>query len=111
MIPIAAMIPGELEVACLCNANVDNNGFVNVIDEAIVLDCINGDCDACVNDCDVNCDGSVDWVDMGIVRCQLMGILDCCNAATGACLGMNVGVDYEPCQVTTTMSCNWFAGT
>ncbi len=110
-VPVAAMIPGELEVTCLCNANVNNDEFVNVVDEAIVLDCINGDCGACVNDCDVNCDGSVDWVDMGIVRCQLQGFTNCCNAVTGACLGINVGTDYEPCQVTTTMSCNWFAGT
>jgi len=111
-LPFATMTPGELEVVdCFCNANVNNDGFVSAIDEAIVLDCINGDCSGCVNDCDVNCDGSVDWVDMGIVRCQLMGISDCCNAATGACLGINLGTDYEPCQVTTTMTCNWFAGT
>ena len=111
LIPIAAMIPGELEITCLCNANVNNDGFVNAIDENIVLDCINGDCSGCASDCDVNCDGAVDWVDMGIVRCQLMGISDCCNAATGACLGINLGIDYEACQVTTTMTCNWFAGT
>lgn len=110
--PFATMTPGELEVvSCLCNADVNNNGFVNAIDEAIVLDCIHGNCGGCVNDCDVNCDGAIDWVDMGVVRCKLMGFLDCCNAATGACLGMNVGTDYEPCQVTTTMTCSRYLGT
>ncbi len=110
-IPIAALIPGELEVACICNANVNNDGSINVIDEAVVLNCINGNCGGCVNSCDVNCDGAIDWEDIGIVRCQLQGFTNCCGAPTGACLGMNVGTDYESCQVTTTMSCSWFAGT
>jgi hypothetical protein len=69
-----------------------------------------------VNNCDVNCDGTVDWVDMGITRCQFLGQSDCCNAATGACLGMNVdlfhvGSDYEPCQVTTAATCSQYQGT
>ena len=98
-------------VTCPCNANVNADGSVNVIDEAIVLDCVNGNCNSCVNSCDVNCDGAVDWVDMGIVRCQLSGFMNCCNAATGACMGLHAGSDYEPCVVTTAITCQFFGGT
>ncbi|MDO8628878.1 MAG: hypothetical protein Q7R41_00145, partial [Phycisphaerales bacterium] len=110
VIPLAAMIPGELRV-CLCNADVNNDGSVTTIDEAIVLDCIHGNCSGCVNGCDVNCDGAVDWIDMGVVRCTLQGLSDCCSRPAGACTGMQVGPSYEVCQMTLPGTCSRYLGT
>jgi hypothetical protein len=98
---------------CPCNANVNNDidGFVNGADEDIVLNCINGNCSGCVNDCDVNCDGAVDWVDMGIVRCRIMGQSNCCSVATGGCTGMNLPPNvYDVCEVTSAATCSRYQG-
>jgi len=105
-------VGGETAVTCPCNANVNNDGFVNGADEDIVLNCINGNCSGCVNDCDVNCDGTVDWVDMGIVRCRIMGQSNCCNVATGGCTGMNLPPNvYDVCEVTSAATCSRYQGT
>lgn len=71
---------------CPCEANVNNDTTVNVIDVAIAIDCANGTtCGGCVNSCDVNCDGEVDFVDVGVVWCDFVGEADCCNRPDGAC--------------------------
>ncbi len=51
---------------CPCDADVDNNGVVNVLDGACIDVCKNnGTCSCCLSSCDVNCDGVVDAGDVG----------------------------------------------
>lgn len=79
---------------CPCNADVDNNGVLNVTDGAIVSSCANNgggmDCPSCVNSCDVDCNGAVDRTDFSMVYCQqILGPdADCCNLPVGACTGL-----------------------
>ena len=94
---------------CACNSNVDNNGFVNIIDVVIVRDCINGLCGQCVNSCDVDCDGDVDYYDAGVVSCAFQGQSNCCSEVDGACAG--AGSQTPPCVLTTDNYCSVFSGT
>lgn len=58
-----------------CCGNGD--GFVTADDANILIDCITGFSDTCVNGCgDVNCDGAVDLVDLAIIFCTIGGL---CN--------------------------------
>ncbi len=96
---------------CPCNGNV-NGGPMNVIDVAIILDCVSlGLCGACtVSSCDVDCDGAVDYVDAGVAACQFQEQTDCCNKPDGACTGA-VSNAIPPCAVTLEALCGLFSGT
>jgi len=97
--------------SCLCNGDVNNSGgMANVIDIAILTDCAGGDCSQCVNDCDVDCDGDTDYVDVGAVDCRVRGGTNCCNERSGACVG---SATLPPCVVTTQLACEGivFGGT
>lgn len=45
---------------CPCDANVDNNGIIDINDAVCIMECRGGDCSCCLSSCDVNCDGVVD---------------------------------------------------
>jgi|CXWL01.1.fsa_nt_gi hypothetical protein len=96
---------------CACNSDVSNLGGVgiNIIDVAVVRDCINGICGQCVNSCDVDCDGDVDYYDAGVVSCAFNGNPNCCAEVDGACTGANNAT--PPCVVTTDDYCSVFSGT
>ena len=94
---------------CACNSDVNNNSVVNVIDVAIVKDCINGiNCGMCVNSCDVDCDGDIDYYDAGVVTCAFGGKPNCCAEPDGACTG---ALNTPPCVLTTDNYCSLFTGT
>ncbi len=98
---------------CACNTDVNNShgGTVtNVIDVAIIHDCARiGSCAGCVNDCDVDCDGDVDYYDAGVAACAFQGQSNCCSEPDGACTGASNNT--PPCVVTTDNFCNLFTGT
>ncbi|MDO8632007.1 MAG: hypothetical protein Q7R41_16100, partial [Phycisphaerales bacterium] len=71
----------------------------------------NGLCGQCVNSCDVDCDGDVDYYDAGVVACAFDGFSNCCTKADGACTGANNGVGGPLCVVTTDNYCTLFTGT
>ena len=111
--PFAALVPGELEVLvpCACETDVDGNGIINVVDTAIVVDCVrDGLCEACVNDCDIDCSGAADWSDFGAVSCAVLGLADCCNRPEGACTGANAST-FPNCMVTQQEACEIHGGT
>ncbi len=96
---------------CPCNSDVSTLGGsgINVIDVAVVRDCINGICGQCVNDCDVDCDGDVDYYDAGVVSCAFQGQMNCCSEPDGACTGASNGT--PACVNTTDNYCDLFSGT
>jgi hypothetical protein len=97
-------------VGCLCNADVNNNGMVNVIDIAHLRDCAQyGLCTFCNNSCDVNCDGWVDYTDLAAVWCEFYGLSSCCNLAIGACTIPTGG--WPDCIETSQGACQFFGGT
>ncbi len=98
---------------CPCNSDVSNLGGlgVNAVDIAVVRDCINGICGQCVNSCDVDCDGDVDYYDAGVVSCAFEGNSNCCAESDGACTNTTSGPPGPPCVVTTDNYCSVFAGT
>jgi hypothetical protein len=108
-----SLFPGELMVLepCTCNGNVNGDGFVNANDEIVVGTCIRqGNCSGCVNTCDVNCDGLIDWVDFGLVRCQWNGATDCCERPTGACYDFSYAGSAEFCVTTLPTACTAYGG-
>lgn len=86
---------------CPCEGDVTGDGFINVDDVAVILQCVLGNCAGCVNDCDVNCDGVVDLLDVSVLGCE--GGTDCCNGPTGACRGAQPPL--PGCVVTTQALC------
>lgn len=103
-------VGGETAVTCPCNGDVDNNGFVNVIDIAYLRDCAQyGLCTHCNNSCDVNCDGGVDYTDLAAVHCAFIGLSNCCNLAIGACMIPTGG--WPNCIETSQGACQFFGGT
>ena len=100
---------------CLCNGEVTDDGNNNVQDAAAIIDCVRGDCSACVNSCDVNCDGRVDFVDMGVQWCQFEMTPggdpeSCCTEATGACSIPNDRFNTFPtCFITLRAACEFWA--
>ncbi len=107
----AATLPGELEIVCLCDPDANNDGSVNSLDENAVVDCIRGDCSGCAaTDCDADCDGDVDFVDLGVTRCEILGGSDCCNAPMGACVGWYWAPGYEACVETYQPTCDQGGG-
>lgn len=94
VVPAGAVRAG----VCACDADVNNNGVVNVIDWACIQDCKAGSCGCCVDSCDVNCDGVVNDMDAGdsindpsMWQCQFIGFPasvccgSCCNETSGVC--------------------------
>jgi hypothetical protein len=99
---------------CPCQADVNNSGGLNVIDVAIIVDCANQvGCAQCVNSCDVNCDGNVDFVDVGAAWCAFQLNPNCCSLTDGACTHSQT---HSPsCLVTDQDACTdapgFFEGT
>jgi hypothetical protein len=97
---------------CSCNADVSNLGGVgvNIIDVVTTADCARiGSCGGCVNSCDVDCDGDVDYYDAGVVSCAFQGQSNCCTEPDGACTGATNST--PPCVLTTDNYCDVFSGT
>lgn len=94
-----------LPVRC-CNADVDASGQPNIADWITVLSCaLDGSCDGCVASCDVNLDGTIDYVDLGAVLCQNGAVETrgfCCSLPTGACQ-----TDFQElgCVITDVDNC------
>ncbi len=90
---------------CPCDADVDNNGVVDLIDGACIATCRDGDCTCCISSCDVNCDGVVDANDIGddpindpsAWQCRFTGgsVETCCPPPTGACCQVDSGTCTE----------------
>jgi len=96
---------------CGCDSDVNNVGGVDAVDVAIIADCArDGTCGGCVDSCDVDCDGDVDYYDAGVAACAFQGFSDCCNDADGACTGATVS-GTPPCILTTDNLCGLFGGT
>ena len=95
---------------CPCNGDVSDDGIVDLIDLSVALACIEGDCSGCVNSCDLNCDGEVDFCDLEIMHCQFFagpgGDPTCCDTvACGACCLIDA-----TCTPGGPTSCPDFAG-
>ncbi len=89
---------------CPCDGDVNDDGFVNVIDSVCIQDCKAGDCSCCPVTCDINCDGVVDDRDAGddplnddsVWYCLFIGSpVEVCCAPTGACCDLTTGVCEE----------------
>ncbi len=97
---------------CACNSDVNNSAGTNVIDIAIVQDCARyGNCAGCVNSCDIDCDGDVDYYDTGVAACAFEGQTNCCSEPAGTCANTTQGPPGPECVVTTDNYCSVFAGT
>lgn len=92
------------EAGCACNPDVNNSGGLNVVDVAIIADCANQlGCAACINSCDVDCDGDVDFVDAGAAWCAFTASPNCCELPDGACTHNEPG--FPSCVVTDQDMC------
>ncbi|MBI4717799.1 MAG: hypothetical protein HY763_08355 [Planctomycetes bacterium] len=109
---LCSLLPARaLAQGCPCDGDVNNDGPINVIDIATVADCARGvSCSNCVQSCDVNCDGTVDFVDMGAVVCQFEARTNCCAEPNGACLGASPAA-FDHCIYTSPAACALFSGT
>ncbi|MBI4717150.1 MAG: hypothetical protein HY763_05040 [Planctomycetes bacterium] len=58
---------------CVCDADLDNNGFVNATDLARVIQCMGQPPVGACAPADVDCDGDVDQHDVYAVQCQFAG--------------------------------------
>lgn len=110
LVIFALIMPGGLSNAawdfspraaatCSCNADVNNNGSVNLLDWTCIQDCKAGNCACCVNSCDINCDGVVNDADAGndapneqsMWHCRFVGFPasqccgSCCDTLAGVC--------------------------
>jgi len=77
---------------CTCNADVDDDGSLLIIDGICILDCyLNDDCSCCVNSCDINCDGVVDGLDAHIELIDVESTWLCLfqGGAPHDCCGLN----------------------
>jgi hypothetical protein len=85
------------------------DGFIDSNDINYVKACACSGANPCGIDCDVNCDGTVDWLDVSVLRCQFEGAcFDCVLPTTGACC--NVDSDFNGvvdcgCQPSTSSAC------
>lgn len=113
--------PGNTAASCVCDANIDqselsktNPSPVNFADIAAIVDCTNGDCTNCVSDCDVNCDGTTDFIDVAAAVCHFNAGTgsggDCCNELDGACTNATQG-GVPTCIFTSKAACDLFGGT
>ena len=105
-----------VQAVCTCAADVNNSGILEFVDLVITYDCARaGLCAGCTaaNGCDVNCDGTVDFVDVGAIWWQFVhNPGDPCNQPRGACTPTNPG-NAPPCVVTYEEVCTGqlFVGT
>ena len=102
------------QTGCDCNGDVNGNGVITIQDRTIELSCVG--CSPCGGGCvnsDVNCDGTTDYVDVGVVDCQLpvRGMQECCSKPFGACsLPLGHSSSYPDCLITLETACqlvNW----
>ena len=93
---------------CPCNGETNGSAPINILDVLAALDCANEDCDRCTNSCDANCDGLVDYIDMGVVACHFQQFSDCCNRPLGACINAQA---LPTCVVTLQSGCEVLQGT
>jgi len=100
----ATITAAHARAGCLCNADVNNSGGVNVLDVAAIADCANQvSCAQCINSCDVDCDGDVDFADYGAAWCAFQMNPNCCNLPDGACTHSQT---HSPsCVVTDQDAC------
>ncbi|NOS99438.1 MAG: hypothetical protein HOP29_02300 [Phycisphaerales bacterium] len=103
----------DASAGCPCEPDVNNSGGpITILDVVVILDCVRGvNCAPCVNSCDVNCDGEIDYVDAGVVWCGFQGDINCCSKPTGVCVIENdVPPDMFPdCFITLQAMCEFFA--
>lgn len=95
------------QAVCTCDGDADGNGAVNAIDVDIVRSCVEGNCANCTNanGCDVNCDGTVDYIDFGVALCQSQGNLNCCDEPDGACTDVTGFTGLPACITTLEIIC------
>jgi len=100
---------------CLCFANVNDEITtppVTILDVTAVAECAAGDCSRCVRSCDINCDGGVDFEDLGSVICHFNAGtesgMDCCELPSGACYDAS---GFGDCVITSQDACSLFGGT
>ena len=72
--PYAGSAPAARADGCPCDGDVDGNGMINVADVAIVVQQVQAACDPALGDplcvaSDINCDGSVDLLDLAAIQC------------------------------------------
>ena len=96
---------------CACKVDLDGDGRITLTDIIGALDCADGttpgsgiSCD----DADLNCDGTIDYCDAGVVWCQWLSDQegdDCCDIEVpcGACC--NEDSPFDPCAVTSRAFC------
>lgn len=95
---------------CDCDGEVDGEspfGSVDINDITAIIDCASDDCDRCVESCDVDCNGVVDLIDMGVATCNFYGKSNCCDEPSGAC---RPELLPSPCTVTTPDGCDLLEG-
>ena len=98
---------------CFANVNDEFTAFpVTFPDITAVAECAVGDCDRCVRSCDINCDGTVDYVDVGAAVCHFNAGTEsgmaCCELGNGACYD---APNLPECVITSADACNLFSGT
>ena len=77
---------------CDCDADLNNDGFVNLADLAFIQHCVIDGVpppDGTIEDCDVNCDGNVNFCDINAVLCQIQSGGDdptCCQPCGSCCI-------------------------
>ncbi|MEK6675442.1 MAG: hypothetical protein AABZ47_07280 [Planctomycetota bacterium] len=92
---------------CPCNGDVNGNMIVDVDDLTLLLGCL---CDSqSIPGCDLNCDGQVNLVDLGVFLCGSAGGTDCCpTPPIGACMNSFFTL---VCSETNAAICNAGGGT
>ncbi len=95
--------------APLCPADVDGDCQVGFGDMFAIATCAHtGDCSGCINDCDADGSGQVDFIDVAIANCQWMGNPpdSCCSPTTGACQLAACGQFSDlGCVITDAATC------
>jgi hypothetical protein len=101
----ATLSAAQARAGCACDGDVNDNGVINILDVAGIVDCVRfNDCDQCVNSCDVNCDGDIDYRDPGAAWCQFLALPDCCARPNGACTPGNQA-NFGSCIYTQEEFC------
>lgn len=118
---VHATVSGNTAGACACDANIDqsepsktNPRPVDFTDIGTITECANGDCTNCISDCDVNCDGTTDFIDVGAAVCHFIAGTGsgggCCNEPDGACTNASQS-GFPTCFFTLEAACDFFGGT
>jgi hypothetical protein len=84
---------------CPCDADINNDGLVNIIDLGILAGCLQNPGGSFCGDADVNCDGEINFCDINALQCRAGGGgVECCTC--GACC-----LDEHTCANTTETLC------